>query len=107
MNTRNTHEITLLFAIFWSVTESIVASLHFQFSNLFFSYWFFLLLGEKSLRIISEFFFCLTGEYQKLDINYGIISEKKLKNGRTEKIGKTILETPRQANNWNKKNAEK
>jgi len=26
---------------------------------------------------------------------------------RTEKIGKTILETPRQANNWNRKNAEK
>ena len=47
------------------------------------------------------------GNWIKLDINYGIISEKKLKNGRTEKIGKTILETPRQANNWNKKNAEK
>ncbi|MFO0536127.1 MAG: hypothetical protein ACK524_15700, partial [Planctomyces sp.] len=53
-NTRNTHEIALLFPIFWSVTESIVPSLHFQFSNLIFSYWFFLLLGEKSLRIISE-----------------------------------------------------
>jgi len=39
-----------------SVTESIVASLHFQFI--------FFLLGEKSLRIISDFFFCLTGEYQ-------------------------------------------
>jgi hypothetical protein len=47
------------------------------------------------------------GNWIKLDINYGIISEKKLKNGRTEKIGKTILETPRQANNWNRKNAEK
>jgi hypothetical protein len=34
-----------------SVTESIVASLHFQFI--------FFLLGEKSLRIISEFFFVL------------------------------------------------
>ncbi len=37
-NTRNTHEIALLFPIFWSVTESIVPSLHFQFSNLIFSY---------------------------------------------------------------------
>jgi len=36
--------------------RKIVASLHFQFI-LF-------LLGEKSLRIISDFFFCLTGEYQ-------------------------------------------
>jgi len=34
-----------------SVTESIVASLHFQFI--------FFLLGEKSLRIISDFFFVL------------------------------------------------
>ena len=36
--------------------RKIVASLHFQFI-LF-------LLGEKWLRIISDFFFCLTGEYQ-------------------------------------------
>ena len=36
--------------------RKIVASLHFQFI--------FFLLGKKSLRIISDFFFCLTGEYQ-------------------------------------------